>query len=159
MQAVLTDNPFPKAAPNRTVAVFLDDPPPADTLAAVKGRKDEQIGLGTREIYIHYGDGMGQSKLVVPAAKAGTARNMNTVATLAKMAADLSGRPAAISVQRKLQHMRVVAHQERMQQLRIIGADRRAHARPLRQLRPPRAHLRRFREDRRDRSIRSNTSK
>jgi uncharacterized protein (DUF1697 family) len=45
--------------------------------------------LGKREIYIHYGDGMGQSKLVVPAANAGTARNMNTVATLAKMAAEL----------------------------------------------------------------------
>ena len=89
MQAVLKDNPFPKAAPNRTVAIFLDDPPPADTLAAVKGKKDEQIGLGKREIYIHYGDGMGQSKLVVPAAKAGSARNMNTVATLAKMAAEL----------------------------------------------------------------------
>jgi uncharacterized protein (DUF1697 family) len=74
---------------NRTVAVFLDRPPSADTLKAVKGRKDEQIGLGRREIYIHYGDGMGQSKLVVPAAKAGTARNMNTVAALAKMAAEL----------------------------------------------------------------------
>jgi len=89
MQAVLKDNPFPKAAPNRTVAVFLDKPPPADALAAVKGRKDEQIKLGHREIYIHYGEGMGQSKLVVPAAKAGTARNMNTIATLAKMAAEL----------------------------------------------------------------------
>ncbi len=63
--------------------------PPADTLAAVRGRKDEEIGLGRREIYVHYGDGMAKSKLVVPAAKAGTARNINTVATLAKMAADL----------------------------------------------------------------------
>jgi len=89
MQAVLTDNPFPKAAPNRTVAVFLDKPAPEDALAAVKGRKDEQIKLGRREIYIHYGDGMGKSKLVVPAAKAGTARNINTIATLAKMAAEL----------------------------------------------------------------------
>ena len=89
MQAVLADNPFPKLAPNRTVAVFLDRPPSADTLKAVKSRKDEQIGLGRREIYIHYGDGMGQSKLVVPAAQAGTARNMNTVAALAKMAAEL----------------------------------------------------------------------
>src|SRR5439155_7382963 len=69
MQAVLKANPFPKMAPNRTVAVFLDKPPPADALTAVKGRKDEQIKLGRREIYIHYGDGMGQSKLVVPAAK------------------------------------------------------------------------------------------
>jgi uncharacterized protein (DUF1697 family) len=32
---------------------------------------------------------MGTSKLVIPAAKTGTARNMNTVATLAEMAAEL----------------------------------------------------------------------
>jgi uncharacterized protein (DUF1697 family) len=89
MQAVLANNPFPKLAPNRTVAVFLDSSPPADTLKGVKGRKDEKIALGRREIYIHYGDGMGQSKLVIPAAKAGTARNMNTVAALAKMAGEL----------------------------------------------------------------------
>ena len=89
MQAVLADNPFPKLAPNRTVAVFLDHAPPGDTLKTVKGRKDEQIGLGRREIYIHYGDGMGQSKLAVPAAKTGTARNMNTVAALAKIAEEL----------------------------------------------------------------------
>ena len=89
MQAVLKDNPFPKAPANRTVAIFLDEPPPAGTIATVKGRKDEQIRLGKREIYILYGDGMGQSKLVVPAAKAGTARNLNTIATLAKMAAEL----------------------------------------------------------------------
>lgn len=89
MQAVLSDNPFPKLAPNRTMAVFLDRAPPADTLAGLRGQKDEEVRLGRREIYIHYGDGMGQSKLVVPAAKAGTARNMNTVAALAKMAAEL----------------------------------------------------------------------
>ena len=89
MAQVLADNPFPDAAPNRTMAVFLDRAPPADTLAAVRGRNDEQIGLGRREIYIHYGDGMAKSKLVVPAAKTGTARNINTVVALAKMAADL----------------------------------------------------------------------
>ena len=89
MAQVLADNPFPKMAPNRTMAVFLDRAPPADTLQAVKGRKDEEIKLGRREIYIHYGDGMGQSKLVVPAAKTGTARNMNTIAALAKMAAEI----------------------------------------------------------------------
>ena len=89
MAQVLADNPFPKMAPNRTMAVFLHSPPSADTLKAVKGRKDEEIKLGRREIYIHYGDGMGQSKLVVPAAKTGTARNMNTVAALTKMAAEL----------------------------------------------------------------------
>jgi uncharacterized protein (DUF1697 family) len=89
MARVSVDNPFPKAAPNRTVAIFLDEAPPNDTLATVRGRKDEEIKLGKREIYVHYGEGMGQSKLVIPAAKSGTARNMNTVATLAEMAAEL----------------------------------------------------------------------
>jgi len=89
MAQVAADNPFPKAAPNRTVAIFLDGKPPKDALAGVRGRKDEEIKLGRREIYVHYGDGMGQSKLVIPAAKTGTARNINTIATLAKMAAEL----------------------------------------------------------------------
>jgi uncharacterized protein (DUF1697 family) len=88
MARILSDNPFPKAAPNRTMAVFLDRVPPADTLTGIRGRRDEQIALGRREIYIHYGEGMAKSKLVIPAAKTGTARNMNTVATLARMAAE-----------------------------------------------------------------------
>ena len=88
MAQVLADNPFPKAAPNRTMAVFLDHAPPADTLANVRGRRDEQIQLGRREIYIHYGAGMAASKLVIATAKTGTARNLNTVATLARMAAE-----------------------------------------------------------------------
>lgn len=89
MAEVVADNPFPKLAPNRTMALFLDCAPPADTLSTIRGQKDEEVRLGHREIYIHYGDGMGQSKLVIPAAKLGTARNMNTVAVLAKMAAEL----------------------------------------------------------------------
>jgi uncharacterized protein (DUF1697 family) len=89
MAQVAADNPFPKAAPNRTVAIFLDKTPPADVLAGLRGQKDEEVRLGRREIYVHYGQGMGTSKLVIPAAKAGTARNMNTIATLAKMAAEL----------------------------------------------------------------------
>ena len=88
MAQVLADNPFPKAAPNRTMTVFLDRAPPADALAGIRGQRDEEIRLGRREIYIHYGQGMGSSKLVVAAAKSGTARNMNTVATLARMAAE-----------------------------------------------------------------------
>jgi uncharacterized protein (DUF1697 family) len=89
MAQVAAQNPFAKLAPNRTMALFLDQAPPADTLATVRGQKDEKIRLGKREIYIHYGNGMGQSKLVIPAAKNGAARNMNTVAVLAKMAADI----------------------------------------------------------------------
>ena len=89
MAQVAADNPFPKLAPNRTMAIFLDEAPPKDTLATVRGQKDEKIKPGKREIYVHYGEGMGTSKLVIPAAKSGTARNMNTVAVLAKIAAEI----------------------------------------------------------------------
>lgn len=88
MAAALDANPFADAAPNRAVLIFLDAPPPADALDAVKHRKDERIALGAREIYVHYGAGMADSKLVIPAAKVGTARNLNTVAKLIEMAAD-----------------------------------------------------------------------
>jgi len=87
MADILANNPFPAAPRNRTVAIFLDEPPPADALEAVVGRNDERIELGRREIYVHYGEGMATSKLKIPAAKAGTARNMNTVAKLAALAA------------------------------------------------------------------------
>ena len=89
MAEVAAGNPFPKLAPNRTTAIFLDEKPPKDALATLRGQKDEKIGLGKREIYVHYGEGMGTSKLVIPAAKSGTARNMNTVVVLAKMAAEI----------------------------------------------------------------------
>ncbi len=89
MAAVVAANPFPKAAPNRTVAIFLDKPPAADILQAVTGQKDEEVRLGLREIYVHYADGMADSRLKIPAAKAGTARNMNTTAKLAAMALEL----------------------------------------------------------------------
>ena len=88
LAAVLEANPFKTAAPSRTVAIFLDAPPPADALNAATGRQAEEMALGTREIYVHYGSGMADSKLKIPAAKAGTARNMNTIATLVKWATE-----------------------------------------------------------------------
>ncbi len=72
------------------VALFLDGSPPADPLDGVTGLRDEQLALGTREIFIHYGDGMAGSRLRMPYAQQGTARNMNTVGKLAAMAAALA---------------------------------------------------------------------
>ena len=86
MAAVLAPNPFPGCAPNRTMAIFLDNAPAPDALETVSGRQNEELALGVREIYVHYGDGIGDSKLKIPAAKEGTARNMNTVAKLVEMA-------------------------------------------------------------------------
>jgi uncharacterized protein (DUF1697 family) len=86
MRAVVEGNPFPAAEPKFTYALFLDAPPTDASIAAVKGRSDEQLRLGAKEIYIHYPTGMGRSKLKIPASKTGTARNMNTVAKLADLA-------------------------------------------------------------------------
>ncbi|WP_122156033.1 DUF1697 domain-containing protein [Paraburkholderia sp.] len=86
--AALDANPFKSAEPNRTVAIFLDGAPPTDTLSKVSGQQTEEIALGTREIYVHYADGIANSKLKIQAAGNGTARNMNTVAKLAEWAAE-----------------------------------------------------------------------
>ena len=86
---VLANNPFPDAAPNRTVVIFLDEPPMGDALERITGKNGEDVRLGQREIYVHYGDGMANSKLKIPDAKAGTARNINTVAKLARMVAEV----------------------------------------------------------------------
>jgi uncharacterized protein (DUF1697 family) len=86
MAAVLKSNPFPKSPPNWTVAIFLDDPPPSNTLEDIRGQRDEKVRLGKREIFVAYGAGMGRSKLRIPAAAKGTARNINTIAKLVELA-------------------------------------------------------------------------
>jgi len=88
MARVVALNPFPDRAANLTAAIFLDRAPPSNALSEIKGQANEEVRLGAREIYVHYPDGMGRSKLRIPAARDGTARNMNTVAKLAAMAAE-----------------------------------------------------------------------
>ena len=99
MAAILKANPFPKAAPSQAVAIFLDKPPPRDALDHAVHVNDEKMALGKREIFVHYGSGIGRSKLRIPAAKTGTMRNMNTIAKLAELAAKL-GPPASAKKQR-----------------------------------------------------------
>ena len=86
MSEVVADNPFPDRSGSRTVAIFLDHALPPAALKDVKGRANEELRLGAREIYVHYPDAIGRSKLRIPAARNGTARNMNTIAKLAAMA-------------------------------------------------------------------------
>ena len=90
MADVVATNPYPDAPANRTVAIFLDAPPPSSFLTAVTGRGSEEIAPGRREIYVYFPDGQGASKLKIPAAAKGTARNLNTIATLAAYAASLT---------------------------------------------------------------------
>ena len=82
-------NPFAREPGNKVVAIFLDHAPPKGAPDDAKNVAAERIKLGEREIYVHYPDGQGPSKLVIPAAAWGTARNMNSVAKLAEMAKEL----------------------------------------------------------------------
>lgn len=89
MMDVLNRNPFASEPGNRVAVLFTDSPLSSDSLLQVPGQKTEQLALGKREIFIFYPDGMGTSRLRLPAEKTGTARNINTVAKLAEMAAEL----------------------------------------------------------------------
>jgi uncharacterized protein (DUF1697 family) len=85
MRSVLDANPFPEHEPAHVYACFLGAKPPRDALDEVRGQAGELIAVGKRELYVYYPAGMGKSRLQIPAARAGTARNMNTVARLAAM--------------------------------------------------------------------------
>lgn len=88
MKAVVKANPFTDQAGNSVQAFFLNEVPPGDLLETVRNKADdERVAAGPREVFVAYGEkGIGKSRLRIPAAEAGTARNMNTVAKLAELA-------------------------------------------------------------------------
>jgi uncharacterized protein (DUF1697 family) len=92
MESAVKANPFHDAAGNQVQAFFMNEPPPADLLATIRNKADdERVAAGAREVFVAYGErGIGKSRLRIPAAEAGTARNMNTVAKLAELARELS---------------------------------------------------------------------
>jgi uncharacterized protein (DUF1697 family) len=85
MQSILKKNPFPDKEPKLTYSFFLNEKPQPGSLDEVRGRDAEELRLGECEIYVYYPNGMGQSKLKIPAARLGTARNLNTVAKLVEI--------------------------------------------------------------------------
>lgn len=86
LERVIEKNPFPKAAPNRVIVIFMNDVVPKSALADVKNVASEEIRLAGRDVYVHYPDGQGVSKLKLQFASTGTGRNLNTVKKLAEMA-------------------------------------------------------------------------
>ena len=92
MAAVLEANPFTDRAQNRVQAFFMNEPPPADLDSTIRNQADdERVARGSREVFVAYGEkGIGRSRIRIPAAEAGTARNMNTVAKLAALAREMS---------------------------------------------------------------------
>jgi uncharacterized protein (DUF1697 family) len=89
LQAIIKVNPFKSAEANRVLVLFMDEPLPRDALKGLQIPGREKVRVEGREIFIHFPDGMGRSKLKVPFAQTGTGRNMNTVVKLAALAAEL----------------------------------------------------------------------
>ena len=92
MEKAVRANPFKEAAGNQVQAFFMNEPPPKNLLGTIRNQADdERVAAGAREVYVAYGErGIGRSRMRIPAAEAGTARNMNTVAKLAELARELS---------------------------------------------------------------------
>lgn len=85
LAATVAGNPFPGVAGNRLLVFFLPDPPPKNVLGGVVSPDGEELAVRGRELFVHYPNGMGRSKLKVPLWNVGTSRNLNTVAKLAAM--------------------------------------------------------------------------
>ena len=92
LEAVVESNPFQDQKGNLVQVFFLNEAPPADLLERVRNQADdERVAAGFREVFVAYGErGIGKSRLRIPAAEAGTARNMNTVVKLAELAKEMS---------------------------------------------------------------------
>ncbi|WDZ77565.1 DUF1697 domain-containing protein [Ensifer adhaerens] len=91
LQAIADRAPFPDAQPNLMHVVFLSEPAPVDALDKLVAPDGEQVQVAGSEIYIHFPSGSGRSKFKLPAAKTGTARNLNTVRKLASLALQMEG--------------------------------------------------------------------
>jgi uncharacterized protein (DUF1697 family) len=89
MAQVRDANPFADRPANRTAALFTDAPLSDASIAEARNVAGEEMRVGPNVLYIFYGEGMAGSRLILPAAAHGTARNLNTVAKLADMAAAL----------------------------------------------------------------------
>lgn len=90
MAEVAARNPFADDKPNRVMAHFIAERPEAATLEAATGVQGERVALGPRAIYVSYGEGIGSTRLKLPAVREGTARNMNSVAKMAGILAEMA---------------------------------------------------------------------
>ncbi len=86
---VLDANPFSEAQPSKVAVVLGKRSIRPDVLEGIVAPGGEQLALGNREIYVHYPDGMGRSKLKLPNLHSPvTVRNINTVTRLVAMASE-----------------------------------------------------------------------
>lgn len=87
LRAILKANPFPDAEPSKVAVVFCNGNLPKGWLDLLRIPGAEEVRPGKKEIYIHYPEGMGKSKLKLPSSTGiATVRNINTVTKLLALA-------------------------------------------------------------------------
>jgi len=87
MAQAAAGNPFTDDKPSRVMAHFIAEPPTPAMLAEARDVVGERMALGPRLIYVSYGEGIGKTRLKLPAVRRGTARNLNSVARMAELLA------------------------------------------------------------------------
>ena len=89
MAEAVARNPFNDDKPSRVMAHFIDEEPRQAMIEEARDVQGERLAIGPRLIYVSYGEGIGKTKLKLPAVKQGTARNMNSVAKIAELLAGM----------------------------------------------------------------------
>jgi uncharacterized protein (DUF1697 family) len=94
LRKVLADNPFPDGAPTYVTVAFLTKAAPADAkrkVAEVATEKEPYVFAG-QEVYVHYTQGQGRSKLSAKFSDilgvSATVRNLRTVTKVLELAQD-----------------------------------------------------------------------
>lgn len=86
MELVLAGNPFPDTNPSLVGVHFFKNPLIKDFLNDLEYSGPEEIVKSNKELYIHYPNGMGRSKLKLPKLLLqGTMRNLNTIRKLVEL--------------------------------------------------------------------------
>lgn len=81
---ILNANPFPQGNPSQVLVYFLDSP--VESIP-----HHPQMRLAGCELYVHFPEGQGKSKLKVPHSERATARNLNTLQRIVRLAFDRPG--------------------------------------------------------------------
>ena len=86
LRAIVDGNPFPDAKFRLVGVMFLPKVLPERLLTELDLGGPEDVRMIGREIYVHYPDGIGRSKMKIPFAADGTTRDLTTISKLAVMA-------------------------------------------------------------------------
>jgi uncharacterized protein (DUF1697 family) len=86
LKKILAKNPYPDGSPSQVTVAFLTKPAPPDAKkkVAAMATEAEPFTFAGSEVYVHYSNGMGRSKLAEKFSSvigvSSTVRNVNTVA-------------------------------------------------------------------------------